>query len=954
MEGRRVSILSLLFLISLLPATAQYRLAGLVSDHSSGEALSGAHILLSRPADTLSYATVSDDQGRFLFRSIAAGSYLLRIHFVGFRPLEKEVMIRSDLDLGTLMLTEDTVAIGEVRVEGRTPQAEQIGDTTQYNAAAFKVTRDASAEQLVQKLPGVAVENGKVQAHGEDVKEVMVDGRPFFDRDPMAALRNLPAEVIDKIQIFDKQSEQAEFTGFEDGNTRKVMNIVTRPGMSNGTFGRFYAGYGTDNRYMAGGNVNFFNDARRISLVGQSNNINRQNFSSEDLLGVMSSSGGKFRGRPTGGRSRGGGGGGSTSDFLVTPQNGITTTHAFGVNYSDEWGKKIKVTGSYFFNRTKNTAVQQTLRSYVSDRDSGQIYNEQEETGSTNTNHRFHLRFNYQINDNNSILFRPRLTLQTNDGYSYVDGSTFLGERPINSTLNDFSSGLQGINYSGTFLYRHKFEKKGRTLSLNVNSGYNRSKGDNIFYSVDTFFKDSVITNVNDQLSRLDADGWNISGNLMYTEPLGKKSLLEFHYQQSFRPSVSDKATWNYDTLTLDYSLLDTLQSNKFSSRYTSREGGVGWLYRQGKLNLTTRLALESSTLYREETYPREGDLTNHYLRLQGMAFLLYRMAAGKNIVAKYSTSTNPPTAAQMQEVLDNSDPLHLRTGNADLAPSFRQNLFLRFSSVNRQKSTVFFLMLGGTLENQAIVTQTLTAYNDTVIAGIFVPAGIQLSRPVNLNGQWSLRSFLTYGFPVAALKSNMNLNLTTQYSRQPGYINNDLNYAHNTAFTLGFVWSSNISENLDFTLITRSNYNIISNSLQEAANYNYFKQTTTARIKWILRERWVLGSDLSQQVYSGLSADLDKNYWIWNLSAGMKLFKNRRGEIALQVTDVLNQNRSILRQTTATYVEDVRTEVLQRYVMLTFSYNLRSFPGTTGKAPFQRPPREFRPPAGMRPGGGG
>jgi hypothetical protein len=867
--------------------------------------------------------------------------------------LEKEVMIRSDLDLGTLMLTEDTVAIGEVRVEGRIPQAEQVGDTTQYNAAAFKVTRDASAEQLVQKLPGVVVENGKVQAQGEDVKEVMVDGRPFFDRDPMAALRNLPAEVIDKIQVFDKQSEQAEFTGFEDGNTRKVMNIITRPGMHNGTFGRFYAGYGTDNRYMAGGNVNFFRDARRISLVGQTNNINRQNFSSEDLLGVMSS-GKKSRGKPTGGRSGGPPFGGNTSDFLVTPQNGITTTHAFGINYSDEWGKKIKVTGSYFFNRTENTALQQTLRSYVSERDSGQVYYEDERTGSTNTNHRFHLRFNYQIDDNNSILFRPRLTLQMNKGYSFVDGRTSLEEQPVNSTLNQFRSNLKGLNYSGTFLYRHKFEKKGRTLSFNVNSGYNYSKGDNTFYSVDTFFMKALLVNVNDQVSRLDADGWNVSGNVMYTEPLGKKSLLEIHYQQSYRPSLSDKETWNYDTLTLDYSLLDTLQSNKFSSRYTSREGGVGWLYRQGKLNLTTRLALESSTLYREETYPREGDLTNHYLRLQGMAFLLYRMAAGKNIVAKYSTSTNPPTAAQMQEVLDNSDPLHLRTGNADLAPSFRQNLFLRFSSVNRQKSTVFFLLLAATAESNAILTQTLTPSNDTVIAGILVPAGIQLSRPVNINGQWSLRSFLTYGFPVAALKSNINLNLTTQYSQQPGYINNNLNYARNTAFTLGFVWSSNISENLDFTLISRSNYNIISNSLQKAANYNYFKQTTTARIKWILRERWVLGSDLSQQVYSGLSAELDKNYWIWNLSGGVKVFKNRRGEIALQVADVLSQNRSILRQTTATYVEDVRTEVLQRYVMLTFSYNLRSFPGTTGKVPFQRPPREFRPPDGMRPRGGG
>ncbi len=948
MSGKKIFRLTLFLLLAAYPARAQYRVNGHITDAAGGKPLSGAHILLSHPRDTLSHATVSDEKGDFLFKNVSPGDYLLKVLFVGFRTLQKEISVRSDLSLGDLVLEEDTVSIGAVTVEGKIPQAEQRGDTTQYNAAAFKVTRDATAEQLAQKLPGVVIENGKVQAHGEDVKEVMVDGRPFFDRDPMAALRNLPAEVIDKIQVFDKQSEQARFTGFEDGNTQKVMNIITRPGMSNGTFGRFYGGYGTDGRYHVGGNINIFKEARRISIVGQSNNLNQQNFSSEDLLGVMSSGSSRFRGRRTGGAPRGGGGG-STGDFLVTPQAGITTTHALGVNYSDEWGKKIKVTGSWFFNRTTNRADQELLRSYISDRDSGQIYHEQEVTGATNTNHRFHVRLDYRINDNNSILFRPRLTLQRNDGYSYVNGETSLADQLLNNTRNYFDSYLKGLNYSGIFLYRHKFSKKRRTLSLNINSGYNQSKGNNYFISADTFFTKEVLVNANDQLSHLDADGWNVSGNLMYTEPLGKKSLLEFHYQQSYRPSFSDKETWNYDTLTLDYSLLDTLQSNKFKSRFVSQEGGVGYLYRQGKLNLTTRVSLESSTLTRDETYPREGEIVNCYLRLQGMAFLRYRMAMGRNLAVIYRTSTTPPTASQMQEVLDNSDPLHLKTGNADLSPSYQQNLFLRYSAINRQRSSVFFIMLAGSLTSQAIVTQTLTARRDTVVSGILIPAGVQLSRPVNINGQWSVRSFITYGFPVKALKSNMNFNLTTSYSRQPGYINTDLNYAHNTAFTLGFVWSSNISENLDFTLISRSRYNIISNSLQQASNYNYFGQTTTGRIKGIIRRRVVLGSDISQQVYSGLSADLDKNYWIWNLSAGVKLFKNRRGELALQVADVLNQNRSIQRNSTATYVEDMKTVVLQRYAMLTFSYNLRSFPGLKennkfGRPPYGRPPREFRP----------
>ena len=946
MTLKKYFLLVFLLLPGIFPVGAQYSVTGRVMDKTAGKPLSDAHIILGHTSDTLKYAVVSTGDGTFFFSRVHQGKYLLQVIYLGYKTYQQPLTVEHDTHLGDILLEMDSLHIGEVTVTGQIPMAEQIGDTTQYNAMAYKTTQDASAENLVEKMPGIVIEDGKVQAHGEDVKEVLVDGRPFFDRDPMAALRNLPAEVIEKIQIYDKQSEQAEFTGFEDGNTRKVMNIITRVGMRNGTFGRIYAGYGTDNRYMAGGNINKFNKARRISVVGQSNNLNRQNFSSEDLLGVMSSSRLKNAGRRRTGGKGGGNqsmGGSNTGDFLVAPQNGITQTHALGINYSDEWGEKVEVTGSYFFNRTHNTASQLTNRNYISDRDSGQVYNEQEETGSFNTNHRFNLRLAYKINENNSILFRPRLTLQFNDGTSDVSGLTYDERRMINQTDNSFSSRLNGLNYSGMLLFRHRFKKKGRTFSININSGYNQSGGENAIYSINRLYKDTVFLDISNQQATLDANAWSIQTNLMYTEPVGKRSMIEVHYQQSYRPGISDKETWNYDPSADGYTLLDTLLSNKFDSRYSTREIGTGYLYHQGKLNLTTRISAESSRLERKETYPAVQQITNHYLKLQGLVLLRYRMGLGKNLNIVYRTNTSPPSVSQMQEVLDNTDPLHLRIGNASLSPSFKHNLFFRYSTVNRKSSSIFFIFLNGSMERNAIVSRTWTPMQDTTIAGNLIPAGIQLTRPVNVNGQWSIRNFITYGFPVLPIKSNLNLNFSASYNRNPGYINQSLNVSNNTSFSAGIVLSSNISENLDFTLSSRSKYNIIRNSLQKKNNYNYFIQNTRARLKWIFWRGFTFSTDVSQKLYTGLSSTLDQNYWIWNLGFGYKLFKDKKGEISLNVFDLLNQNQSISRKTRVNYVEDVQTEVLQRFFMLTFSYNLRSFPEAKLPPPGRPPFRKFK-----------
>jgi hypothetical protein len=318
---------------------------------------------------------------------------------------------------------------------------------------------------------------GTVTAQGETVKKVTVDGRDFFGDDATATLRNLPSEVIDKIQVFDKLSDQAQLTGFDDGNTSKSINIVTKKDMRNGNFGRIYAGYGTDNRYSSGGNVSFFNNNQRISLVGLFNNVNQQNFSSQDLLGVTSS------GNRGGGGRRGGGGGGNfrgggSDNFLVGQQNGISKTNAAGINYSDLWGKKIEVTGSYFFNNSNINNSEQVNRENFITKDSSQFYDENTLSTSMNNNSRANVRMNYKIDSSNTILFTSSLNFQNNTSANDIYGIQSADPSNIlSSTDYSLNTKTSGYNFSNGLIYRHAFPKRGRSISIGFNTNLSNRDG---------------------------------------------------------------------------------------------------------------------------------------------------------------------------------------------------------------------------------------------------------------------------------------------------------------------------------------------------------------------------------------------------------------------------------------------------------------------------------------------
>lgn len=917
--------------------TQGFSLSGTVRDEQN-QPLPGVNVLLTHQTDsTLQKGVITDIDGQFQFNAVRQGSYLLRISFVGYQSLERTVeMDETQKDLEMLTLTEDSEILQEVEVQGIRARAEQIGDTIQYNADAYKTNPDANAEDLLSKMPGIIRENGKVKAQGEDVKRVLVDGNEFFADDPTLALKNLPAEIIDKVQVYDEMSDQSKFTGFDDGNSLKTINIITKPGKSNGQFGKLFGGYGTDNRYLGGGNLNFFNGDQRISVIGLTNNINQQNFSTQDLMGVVGSTSerrGGGRGYGGGGNGRRGGmrgnGGGGTdvSDFLVGQQGGISRMNAFGLNYSDKWGDNIKVNGSYFFNGTNNFSSSLLSRNYFSERGPSQLYEEDNLSRSSHLNHRFNFRLEYTIDENNAIIVNPKLNIQDFQSNSSVEGLNKLATSiPLSAMQNNHDTDYFGYNFSNNILFRHRLSKPRRTLSVNLGTEYNSKEGASSLYSMNEYFQSDSTLLLNQQ-SGLISNGYTLSGNIAYTEPIGKAGMLMLDYNSSYTKSASDKNTFNIDEKDEEIRTLDSTLTNIYDNLYLTQRTGVGYMLRGKNSNLMLRLNYQYAQLSGIQEFPSNLNVERHFNNILPMAMFRYNFANKSNLRVFYRTSTNPPSVEQLQSVIDNTNPLLLRAGNPNLSQQYNHQLVTRYGYTNPENARNFFVFLMGSYTHDYVGNATLIAEKDTVIAkGIVLFQGSQLTRPVNLDGNWQFRSFLTYGLPVNPLKSNLNLNAGISYTRTPGLINDALNQANTYNLSTGFVLGSNVSEALDFTLSYAANYNIVDNTIISKSNNNYFSQHTGFKLNWLFGKNFVFNTDVTHTLYTGLADDYNQDFLLLNAGIGYKFLKNKAAEIKLSAFDLLNQNNSIARTVTETYIEDNETQVLNRFFMLTLTYNLRNF----------------------------
>ncbi|TKK67165.1 hypothetical protein FC093_14870 [Ilyomonas limi] len=927
------TLLLLFFLLTVASLQAQTTINGRIVD-SANKPLSAATVQLNKDTGNIQLqSTLTDTAGAFLFTNVDSGKYVITVSFIGYGSASKIIQAANNttINLGELQLVRISNSLNTVVVTATTPAVVQKGDTVQYSANQYKVNPDATSEDLVKKMPGITVgSDGTVTAHGETVKKVLVDGKEYFGDDASATLRNLPADVIDKIQVFDKLSDQAQFTGFDDGNTSKAINIVTKGGMRASQFGKVYAGYGTDNRYTMGGNVNFFNGDRRIALIGLSNNINQQNFSQQDLLGVLSTGGNGGR-RGGGGGQRGGGGfrGGGAGNFLTGNASGINSTNSLGINYSDTWAKNLTVTGSYFFNNTRNSTGQHTNRQNITPTDTSIFYKEDENSSNSNYNNRINMRMEYKIDSANQLIFTPSIGFQNNQAHSISDAvNTLASGKVLTDVLNSTNSTSSGYNFSANLLYRHAFKKKGRSITLGISPGLSDNTG-GTYQDIFTTDTDTLGNNIQDssQLFRdRNSHVKSIGASIAYTEPVGKKAMVMFNYNPSWQNSTSKQLEFDYNSTVAKYNMLDTSVSNLFNNDIAKQNAGI--TYRIGDRNNSFMAGLnyQYTDMNSKETYPEA--LTTHFTFSNLLPNLMFnkRFSPKTSIRLFYRATTQTPSVTQLQNVYNTNNPLFVTIGNPDLKQAYNNTLAARFNFTNTAKSSSLFFNAFIQQNNSYITNAVFTASEDSLLTKTFVlKKSAQLSKPVNLDGYWSYRTFLTYSFPVKAIKTNINLNGGYNYTRQPGLINGIENKSKNSGYSGGVTFASNISEYVDFNIGYNAGYNVVKNSLQPNLNESYYSGSATASINLLSKDGWVFHTDLNNQMYSGLSNGYNQNYTLWNASAGKKFLKNQRGDLRLNVFDILKQNQSITRNVTETYIEDVQTNILQRYFMLTFTYKINN-----------------------------
>jgi hypothetical protein len=892
------------FLIMLIGASnaQNFSVKGNIQEYGKTSAVPYASILLLSLSDSSQVTgTISEIDGEFEMTAVREGDYLFKIQYLGYQNYFRTIKVNQHLDLGTISILEEATDLGEVVVAARRSSGSQRGDTTMYNADAFKTMKDASAQVLIEKLPGVISDGGTLQAQGENIAQILVDGKPFFGTDVQAALQNLPAEVIQSIEIFDQKSEKAQLSGFDDGVRLKTINIITKENRRKGQFGKTTAGYGTGDRYLVGSSINVFDEDQRITFSGLSNNINLLNYSSD-----------------------------ANPQSYGRPQEGIVTTNILGMNYTDEWGEKIKITGSYEFSKRKNVGIVNSFRDFVTTDESNQLYNEVAQDTRVNNEHQADLRLDYNPNAKNRILYIPRFSAQFETENSNFFGETSDGQNLINRIENQKTGNYEEFDFFNRLLYSHKFDKPGRTVTLRTifHKGWDTDRSDRT--ARNTFFENGTerLERI-DQRTTRDRIGNRWETGISYTESIGEKSQIELEYEIGNRANNSDQLI--YDVKGGDFETgiiaLDTTLSNTFQSDYLTQEMELGYQYQSEKFKFQTEVEYQNAKLDNRQQFPREFDLERKFTAILPTLRTEYKFSQTTNIQLDYDTRTNEPQIRQLQPVIDNSNPLQLRTGNPNLDQSYSHQFRLRFRSQNPATDKSWFLYAQSSLVNNFISNSSLIASEPTEIQdGIILEKGSQLNRPVNLDGYREFRSWLSYGMPLDFIKSKLNINAGLSLNRRPGQVNDQLGFNNSHRLSTGFSIGSSISDQIDFNIWSRSSFNQVENTLNSNLNNQFFQQRFRVNFNWIIWKGIIYRLDLNHQINTGLSEGFNANFTLMNMSIGKKIFANQRGEVSLMVYDLLGQNANVRRNISETFIEDVQTNVLQRYFMLSFTYNLRRF----------------------------
>ncbi len=898
-----------------------YRISGSIYDAESGEALTGASVVLfSLPDSTIAAGVSADQQGQFSLRDVEPGEYKLRATYLGYQRYIKSVEIEDeDLDDLEIRLLQDMVMFQELTVTARRPAVQVRGDTTQYNADSYALNPNAMAGDLISRMPGFIIQDGQLHAQGEEVQRVLVDGEEFFGRDAMVALQNLPAELVDNIEVFNRQSDQARFTGFSVDEGERTVNIVTKEDKNHGRFGRANTGYGTEDRYLGSGNYNRFQGSRRLSVVGMTNNIDQRNLSSEDLSGIAEASDGGGRGRR----------GGSARDFRMRGgSEGISSVNSTGINYIDNWNDTWKVNASYFFNQNENVNDRHLERRYISGTAEDQFYDEDTYNTSEEYSHRFNMRMEYDPDDDHSFIFTPSANFRNSQQTRTLSAFT---QDPQQNLINQVASENRnqgsGFDLSAGLLYRHRFDTEGRTLSANVNTSWDDRSGTRFQFDENFYFDEFQSNRLTDQQRETVDGGFSISTDVTFTESIGENSQLRFSYRPSYDRNESIRDTYSFDEQTGAYTRLDTTLTNRYDNQVFTHRPTAGFRYRGESYNFNVNLAYQYRQLDGTQVFPEAHRTSQGWHSVLPDATFQYRFSRDSNIRLNYNTNTRIPSAGQLQDVIDNSDPLRFSAGNPDLNEQYNHRTSLRYRKSRSEDGASLSAMASFTSTVNHIGNRTIVADQPTTLDnGIELGRGARFTQPDNIGNAYNFRAFVSRGTPIDLISSNLSFHGGYNFSRTPSMLNEQRNLADNQSVNSRISISSNISDRIDFNVSYGGSYHFVRNSIRPEMDNNYFRGRGSMEFNLLPWRGLVIGGEMDLNHYVGLGDDFNQSVIYWNQYLGYRFLEEESLEVRFSIYDILAQNDNINRSISEDYIQDYRTNVLSRYALITLRYNFRSF----------------------------
>lgn len=936
MKSGKCLLMLLMILFSPMAFAQQsgVNVTGSVVEQGSDTPIEQATVRLLNVKDSaMVRGVVSARNGSFTLKNVKKGSYLLHITFIGYDPLYQPLQItgkKNPVNVGKLELSDGAIELGEAVVIGKAPEVTVRNDTVEYNADSYKVTEGSVLEDLLKKMPGVEVDSeGKITVNGKEVKKVMVDGKEFFSDDPKVASKNLPAKMIDKLQVLDKKSDMAQMTGFDDGEEETVINLTVKPGMKQGWFGNAYGGYGSKDRYEGNAMVNRFVNNDQITFMGGANNTNNMGFS--DLASTM------FSGMGGGGGRRGGFGAGS----------GITSSGNAGLNFSKEFKPdKLTLGGNTRYSHSDNDARSKSDRQNILPGDSSSYDNSEAMSRTKSDNFGVDFRLEWKPDTMTQLIFRPSFSLSHSMNDNFSDATTLDNERDtVNTNKSSNYSESNGYNLNASIDFSRKLNNKGRVFSATLSGGNSDSYSDGMNRSDIVYFNqtDALKNSIIDQRSRYDNKGFNYRAYVSWVEPIGHNNFIQATYSISQRKQEALKNVYNQDADGI-YNVLDSAYNQSYRNNFISQRASLSFKSQRAKFNYTIGLNLDPSYSSSENFV---GDttlskITRKVVNLSPMAQFNYMFDKRTNLRIMYNGRTSQPSMTQLQPVADISDPTNITIGNPDLNPRYTNNVFIRFQQFTPEKQRAFMIMANGSYIINDIVSYT--SYNQET--------GVKTTTYKNVNGNYSGNVRMMLNTPLKNKKFSINSMTMASFANSNGYINEEKNTNRNLILSErgGIDFRSSY---LDLGVNGNIRYNATSNSLQKENNQNTFNYGAGGYTTIYLPLNFKIESDVNWSTNSGYGDGFKQNEVLWNASASKSFLKNNQGTLRFKIYDILQQRSNISRSVTASYIQDSEYNTLGSYFMVHFIYRFSIFKGGASASDVKTPGRggRGRGPMGAPPG---